>query len=89
MLIVLGGLLFLLMKPITVGRLTEPYKETYMKPAPTWLKTISIATTSIVGTIFYVVGLKDSDDTLIYSGVALIMTGLICAVITWKDNVEE
>lgn len=51
-----------------------------MKKAPTWFKTISIATTSIVGVIFYVVGMMDKDDTLIYSGVGLIMIGLICAL---------
>jgi len=51
-----------------------------MKPAPTWLKTISIATTSIVGTIFYVVGMMDKDDVLTYSGIALIMTGIICTL---------
>jgi len=55
-----------------------------MKPAPKWLKSISIAVTTIVGAIFYVVGLKDSDDTLIYSGVVLIVIGLFSWVATIK-----
>ena len=40
--------------------------------------------TFIVGAIFYGVGLKDSDDTLIYSGVALIIIGLLSWVATIK-----
>ncbi len=51
-----------------------------MIPAPKWLKTISISVTTIVGAIFYGVGLHDRDDTLIYSGVVLIMIGLLCII---------
>jgi hypothetical protein len=59
-----------------------------MTPAPNWLKTISISVTTTVGFIFYGVGLHDSDDTLIYSGVALIMTGLLCWIATTKMPIE-
>jgi hypothetical protein len=55
-----------------------------MTPAPNWLKSTSLAVTTIVGFIFYGVGLKDSDDTLIYSGVALIIIGLLSWVATIK-----
>ena len=55
-----------------------------MIPAPKWLKNTSLAVTTIVGAIFYGVGLKDSDDTLIYSGVVLIIIGLLSWVATIK-----
>ena len=42
---------------------------------------ISIAVTTIVGAIFYGVGLHDSDDMLTYSGVVLIMIGLVNTVL--------
>lgn len=60
-----------------------------MIPAPKWLKSISLAVTTIVGFIFYGVGLKDSDDTLIYSGVVLIMIGLLSWVATIKVDDHE
>ena len=55
-----------------------------VKPAPNWLKTISIAVTTTVGAIFYVVGLMDNDDTLLYSGASLILIGLLSALMCIK-----
>lgn len=60
-----------------------------MIPAPKWLKTTSIAVTTTVGAIFYGVGLHDSDDTLIYSGVALIIIGLVSWVLTTKMDPDS
>ena len=51
-----------------------------MKPAPTWLKNTSIIVSAVVGGIFYGEGLRTSDDTLIYSGVTLIMIALISGI---------
>ena len=55
-----------------------------MTPAPKWLKHTSLAVTTIVGAIFYAEGLMNSDDTLIYSGVVLIIIGLLSWVATIK-----
>lgn len=52
-----------------------------IKPAPMWLKNISIATTTLVGCAFYGVGLYDSNSTLIESGIVLIIVGLVCLVL--------
>ena len=41
---------------------------------------MSLAVTGLVGGIFYGVGLNDSDDTLIYSGVVLIMIAMVSAI---------
>ena len=51
-----------------------------MKHAPKWLKNISIIVSAVVGGIFYGEGLRTSDDTLIYSGVTLIMIALISGI---------
>ena len=60
-----------------------------MKRAPKWLYSTSICVTTLVGAFFYGVGLKDSDDTLIYSGVVLIMIGLLSAVAYTKVHPVE
>jgi hypothetical protein len=60
-----------------------------MIPAPKWLKSISLAVTTTVGFIFYGVGLHDNDDTLIYSGVVLIMIGLLSWVASIKVTDNE
>lgn len=49
-----------------------------------WIKNVSIAVTTVVGMIFYGVGLHDTDDTLIYSGVVLIAIGMISAIAVMK-----
>ncbi len=55
-----------------------------MIPAPQWLKNTSVAVTTLVGAIFYGVGLHDHDDILIYSGVVLITIGLVSWAATTK-----
>ena len=60
-----------------------------MKPAPKWLKHTSIAVSSVVGAIFYVEGLRGSDDTLTYSGVVLIMIALLSWVASIKVEDSE
>ena len=55
-----------------------------MIPAPKWLYMTSIAVSTIVGAIFYGVGLYDSNDTLIHSGIVLIVIAMLSAVMYTK-----
>ncbi len=51
-----------------------------MKRAPKWLYMTSIAVTTTVGSIFYGVGLYESNVTLTDAGAVLIVIALLCAV---------
>lgn len=60
-----------------------------MKRAPKWLKNISIIVSALVGGIFYGEGLRTTDDTLIYSGVALIMIALVSGLFVKGLHTDE
>lgn len=55
-----------------------------MKPAPKWAISLSIGVTTIVGAIFYGVGLQRSDINLTDAGAVLIGLGLLYGIYCWK-----
>ncbi len=54
-----------------------------MKPAPKWAISLSIGVTTIVGAIFYGVGLQRNETYLTDAGSILLILGLIYGIFCW------
>jgi uncharacterized membrane protein YiaA len=60
-----------------------------MKPVPKWLYMTSIAVTTIVGSIFYGVGLYENKVMLTDAGAVLIVIAMLCAVAYTKVHPNQ